>query len=205
MKGRTIGAAVAAAFAVTTGVVSGHTDAAFAPLSRAASTVATPITPNGAWTVYHRDDAHTGFDGSQPSATTASTGWTSPTLDESVYGEPLVYQGIVYVATLNNTVYALNQTDGSQVWSTHLRAPQFIGWSCGNVSPQGILGTPVIDSATGRIYAATLGSDDVYRLEGLNLATGLEELNTVITTPTPGFDWHIPQWLRLRAHGRQGR
>jgi hypothetical protein len=199
MKGRTIGAAVAAAFAVTTSVVPGHADATSAPAGRATSTVATriaaatPITPNGAWTVYHRDDAHTGFDSTQPSASTASTGWTSATLDESVYGEPLVYQGLVYVATLNNTVYALNQTDGSLVWSTHLRAPETTGWSCGNVSPQGILGTPVLDPGTGRVYAATLGSDDVYRLEGLNLATGVEELNTVITTPTPGFDWHIQQ------------
>jgi len=153
----------------------------------------TPVTPNGAWTVYHHDDGHTGFDSSQPAATTATTGWTSFGLDETVYAEPLVYQGIVYVATLNNTVYALNQTDGSQVWSTHLRTPQTTGWSCGNVSPQGILGTPVIDPGTTRIYAATLGSDDIYRLEGLNLTTGLEELNTVITTPTPGFDWHIQQ------------
>jgi hypothetical protein len=154
---------------------------------------ATAITPNGSWPAYHHDDGHTGFDSSQPTATTATTGWTSLGLDETVYGEPLVYQGIVYVATLNNTVYALNQTDGSQVWSTHLRAPETTGWSCGNVSPQGILGTPVVDPATGRIYAATLGSDNVYRLEGLNLTTGLEELNTVITTPAPGFDWTIQQ------------
>ncbi len=174
------------------GVVAGVVAATALTLSAMHAT-ATAITPNGSWPTYHHDDGHTGFDSSQPAAITATTGWTSLGLDGSVYGEPLVYQGIVYVATLNNTVYALNQTDGSQVWSTHLRAPETTGWSCGNVSPQGILGTPVIDPATGRIYAATLGSDDVYRLEGLNLTTGLEELNTVITTPTPAFDWHIQQ------------
>ena len=154
---------------------------------------ATAITPNGTWSVYHHDDGHTGNDSTQPSAATARTGWTSPALDESVYGEPLVYNGIVYVATLNNTVYALNQTDGSVAWSRNLRAPETGGWGCGNVSPQGILGTPVIDQATGRIYAATLGSDDVYRLEGLNLTTGVDELDTVITTPASGFDWTIEQ------------
>jgi PQQ-like domain len=174
------------------GVVAGLIAAA-SLTSSAVHATATAITPNGSWPTYHHDDGHTGFDSSQPVATTATTGWTSLGLDGSVYVEPLVYQGIVYVATLNNTVYALNQTDGSQVWSTHLRAPQTTGWSCGNVSPQGILGTPVIDPATGRIYAATLGSDNVYRLEGLNLTTGLEELNTVITTPAPAFDWHIEQ------------
>src|SRR4029077_20842896 len=109
------------------------------------------------------------------------------------YGEPLVYQGIVYVGTLNNTVYALNQTDGTLVWSRHLRAPQTTGWQCGNVSPLGILGTPVVDPVTNRIYAATFGSDDIYRLEGLNLATGAAELTTVITTPAPSFDWTIQQ------------
>jgi len=153
------------------------------------------VTPNGAWTVYHHDDAHTGFDSTQPAATTAIAGWTSMALDDQVYGSPLVYQGIVYVATLNNTVYALNQTDGTLIWSRNLRAPETSGWSCGNVSPQGILGTPVIDTTGGRIYVTTLdGTDDLYRVEGLNLTTGVEELNTVVTTmAATGFDWTIQQ------------
>ncbi len=110
------------------GVVAGLVGASALTLSALHAT-ATAITPNGSWPTYHHDDGHTGFDSSQPAATTATTGWTSLGLDETVYGEPLVYQGIVYVATLNNTVYALNQTDGSQVWSTHLRAPQTTGSS----------------------------------------------------------------------------
>jgi outer membrane protein assembly factor BamB len=184
MKGRAAGAVVAACFAIV---------ASTAPVGAVTHITVTAITPNGSWPVYHHDDGHTGFDSSQPTATTASTGWSSAALDGSLYGEPLVYQGVVYVGTLNNTVYALNQTDGSLVWSRHLRAPETGGWTCGNVSPQGILGTPVIDPATGRIYAATLGLDNVYRLEGLNLTTGVEELTTVITTPATGFDWHIQQ------------
>jgi PQQ-like domain len=192
MKCRTLGVTAAATLALASSALLAQ---AAVPTAGAPpkAVAATPITPNGSWPTYHHDDAHTGFDGTQPSTATASAGWTSQTLDESVYGEPLVYQGIVYVATLNNTVYALNQTDGTVVWSTNLRAPETGGWQCGNVSPQGILGTPVIDPATGRIYAATLGSDDVYRLEGLNLATGAEELDTVITTPAAGFDWTIEQ------------
>ncbi|HEV2415821.1 MAG TPA: PQQ-binding-like beta-propeller repeat protein, partial [Candidatus Dormibacteraeota bacterium] len=155
---------------------------------------ATPITPNGSWPVYHHDDGHTGLDPTQPKAITATAGWTSVTLDEAVYGEPLVYQGLVYVATLNNTIYALNQTDGTQVWATHLYAPETnpLAWQCGNVSPQGILGTPVIDPGSGRIYAATFASDHVYRLEGLNLTTGVHEYTSEITTGTT-FDWTIQQ------------
>jgi outer membrane protein assembly factor BamB len=153
--------------------------------------------PSGSWTTYHRDNGHTGYDPTQPtlSGVTTTAGWSLSTLDEQVFAEPLIYNGLVYAATLNNTVYALNQSDGTVVWSTHIRAPQSSGWSCGNVSPQGILGTPVIDAAGGRIYVVTLsGLDQLYRLEGLNLATGSVDLSTLITTPVGGaFDWKIQQ------------
>ncbi|OLB96050.1 MAG: hypothetical protein AUI15_14765 [Actinobacteria bacterium 13_2_20CM_2_66_6] len=161
------------------------------PFSASPALAAQPVT--GAWTMYHRDGGHTGFDSTLPNATGATTGWVSPNLDGQVYAEPLFYGGIVYAATLNNTIYALNGRTGRVVWSHHLRTPKSSGWSCGNVSPQGILGTPVIDPAGGRIYAATLGSDSIYRLEGLRLTDGLEQLNTVITTPAGGFDWTIEQ------------
>jgi hypothetical protein len=163
------------------------------PVARQAVQPLTAITPNGAWTVYHHDNAHTGFDSSRPAATTASVGWTSPALDETVYGSPLVYQGVVYVGTLNNTVYALNQSDGSVVWSKNLGAPETTGWGCGNVSPQGILGTPVIDAAANRIYVAAFLSTDVYWVFGLDLgAAGNIVLQTAIPT-TGGFDWTIQQ------------
>lgn len=148
---------------------------------------------SGSWTEYHRDDGHTGYDPTLAQVTSVTNGWTSIAMDGEVYASPVVYGGIVYAATLNNTVYAFNQANGNVIWGQHLRDPETTGWSCGNVSPQGILGTPVIDPAGGRIYVATLGSDDVYRLEGLNLNTGVPELTTVITTPTPGFDWTIQQ------------
>src|SRR5713226_4653247 len=131
------------------------------------------ITPNGSWTTYHHDDAHTGYDPAAPAVGTVSPtpGWTQPTLDAEVYAEPLIHNGLVYVATLNNTVYALNQTDGSIVWQMPLGTPVSSGWNCGNVSPQGILGTPVIDTAASRIYVATLfASDHLYRVFGLDLA-----------------------------------
>jgi polyvinyl alcohol dehydrogenase (cytochrome) len=155
----------------------------------------TPIVANGSWPTYHRDNARTGNDPTLPAVTTVTAGWTSAVLDGQVYASPLVYGGIVYAATLNNTVYALNQTDGSLIWSTHLRTPESGGWGCGNVSPQGILGTPVIDPTGGRIYVATLaGNDDLYRVEGLNLLTGVEQLNTTIPVNIGlGFDWTIQQ------------
>jgi outer membrane protein assembly factor BamB len=166
--------------------------------SPAVSTPAPPIklaAASGSWTVYHHDDAHTGNDPTLPKVSSVSTSWVSAALDGEVYASPLVYNGIVYAATLNNTVYAFNQTTGAVVWSTNLGAPETTGWQCGNVSRQGILGSPVIDLATGRIYvAAQYSSDNVYKVSGLNLSTG----HVDFTTPIPGtigtgFDWTIQQ------------
>jgi polyvinyl alcohol dehydrogenase (cytochrome) len=162
---------------------------------RAAGGLRTALTPNGSWPVYHHDNAHTGADLTLNSVGGVKPGWTSAVMDDRVFASPLIYGGIVYAATLNNTVYAFNQTDGSLVWSNHLRAPETTGWGCGNVSPQGILGTPVVDPGTGRIFVTTLDTtDDHYRLEGLNLLTGVEEVNTDISLFIGGaFDWTIEQ------------
>jgi outer membrane protein assembly factor BamB len=173
---------------LSTAITGPAAPAAAHPTGATPQAVRSVITPNGAWTVYHHDNAHTGLDSTQGSATGASTSWVSPTLNAQVYGEPLVYDGLVYVATSNNTVYALNQSDGTVVWSKTLGAPQTSGWQCGNVNPTGILGTGVIDAAASRIYeVAFLHQFLSYYLYGFDLATG----NIVQTTqikPT-GFDW----------------
>jgi outer membrane protein assembly factor BamB len=192
-------AAVVFGIAVAVPSTSAATDA----IAHQASRPVSVITPNGAWTVYHHDDAHTGFDPAAATATTATTGWVSPTLDGPVYGEPLVNQGIVYVSTSNNSVYALNQTDGTVVWSKNLGAPQTNNWQCGNVNPTGILGTGVIDVALSRIYVvAFLHAFLNYYLYGLDLATG----NIVQTSqihPT-GFDWTIQQQRGALALSHDG-
>jgi len=151
---------------------------------------------NGAWTTYHRDNARTGYDSTQPTATGATTGWVSTTLDGSVYAEPLVYNGIVFAATLQGTVYALNQTDGVIAWSTNVGTPMTKPSSqCGNVSPLGILGTPVIDVAAGRIYVSEiLAADSAWHVFGIDLTTHGVVLNTTIPSSTgTGFDWTIEQ------------
>jgi len=155
------------------------------------------IAGSGSWTTYHHDNARTGLDPSAPKAVSGSInptpGWTEPVLDEQVYAEPLIYSSLVYVATLNNTIYALSQFDGSVVWSRHLGTPQSGGWVCGDVAPQGIIGTPVIDPATNRIFAAALiaGSTPTYHLFGLDLTTGAVVFNRIMKPS--GFDWRIQQ------------
>ncbi len=153
-------------------------------------------TPNGSWTTYHRDHAHTGFDSTQPTAATASTGWVSPALDGTVYGEPLVYNGFVYVGTLAGTVYSLDQATGVVSWSTNVGAPQpVLSGQCGNVSPLGILGTPVIDATAGRIYVSEiLSGDRLWHVFAIDLGTHAVVLNYAIpNTIGTGFDWTIQQ------------
>jgi len=165
------------------------------PAEASAATAAPPrtlhtaaVVPHGAWTTYHNDDARTGYDPSAPAITNILTtpGWTLTTLDGQVYAEPLVFNGIVYAATLNDTVYALNQIDGSLVWSKHLGTPQTAGWGCGNISPTGILGTPVIDTAANRIYAVAEvvnAGVTTYHLFGLDLgSSGNIVLDATLTT-----------------------
>jgi outer membrane protein assembly factor BamB len=170
------------------------------PAAAAARTTArhaAAIVPNGSWTTYHHDDARTAYDPSAPTATNvvATPGWTTPALDGQVYASPLIFNGVVYAATLNDTVYALNQLDGSIIWSKPLGTPQTSGWGCGNVSPTGILGTPVIDTSANRLYAAAevaAGGTTTYHLFGLDLGNnGSIMLNTTILPA--GFDWTIQQ------------
>ena len=170
--------------------------------SRPATIKSKPIASTGAWTTYHHDNARTGYDSTLPLVQSVSTGWTSGAMDGQVYASPLVFNGIVYAATLNNTVYAFNQSTGATLWSKNLGAPQASGWICGNVSPMGILSTPVIDTAANRIYAATeiAGATPTYHLFGLDLAaSGNIVLNTDITPA--GFDWTIQQQRGALALG----
>src|ERR1022692_1797421 len=73
----------------------------------------------GSWTVYHGDPAGRGVAVSSGTVDTASQAWTSPALDGEIYGEPLVSAGRVYVATENDTVYALSAATGAVAWSRH--------------------------------------------------------------------------------------
>ena len=104
------------------------------------------------WTTYHHDGARSGVDPDSTSPVAPTQVWqTSPALDGKVYAEPLVYRSTVYVATENDTVYALNAANGAIVWTRHLGAPvPGSSLPCGNVDPVGITSTPVFDARTNR-------------------------------------------------------
>ena len=136
---------------------------------------------SGSWTVYHRDAAGTGVTRSVAAVDTATRKWTSPALDGQIYGEPLVSAGRVYVATENDTVYALSSGTGAVAWSVHLGRPVPAGMlRCGDIAPTvGITGTPVIDQAAGEIFVVAdelVSGRPAHVLVGLSAAAGKREL-----------------------------
>jgi outer membrane protein assembly factor BamB len=112
---------------------------------------------------------------------TTRRAWTSPTLDGEIYGEPLVLAGRVYVATENDTVYALSSASGAVVWSAHLGSSvPASALPCGDIAPAvGITGTPVIDPARGEIFVVAdelVNGEPAHMLVGLSTATGKKEM-----------------------------
>ena len=140
------------------------------------------------WTVYHGDPAGTGVAAGVSYVNTAAKAWTSPTLDGQLYGEPLVFDKRVYVATENNTVYALSAATGAIAWSAHLGAPVPSGTlPCGDITPTvGITGTPVIDRARHEIFVVAdeqRNGTPAHMLVGLNTGSGQRELSEDVDPP----------------------
>lgn len=142
----------------------------------------------GSWTVYHGDPAGQGVAEGASSVNTAARAWTSPALDGQLYGEPLAHGGFVYLATENDTVYALSAATGAVKWSTHVGTPVPAGsLPCGNISPTvGITGTPVIDPSRQEIFVvagADNGGRPAHVLVGLSTASGKVELRQNVDPP----------------------
>ena len=145
---------------------------------------------NSDWTVYHHDVGGSGADMSGVGFTSPTLAWNSPTLDGSVYGAPLEATGRVFVATENDTVYALAANTGAVLWSDHLGTPVPSGdLPCGDISPTvGITSTPVIDTTLGEIFVVTdemVAGQPMHRLWGLNMYNGGTLLQPIPVDP-PG-------------------
>lgn len=142
---------------------------------------------SGAFTVYHGDPAGSGSVEGIQSVDTSAPAWRSEVLDGEIYGEPLVDSGRVFVATENDTVYALSASSGAVVWSRHLGTPvPSDALPCGDISPTvGITGTPVIDPSRNEIFvvADETGLQPIHRLVGLDLSSGSVELSVDVDPP----------------------
>jgi hypothetical protein len=146
------------------------------------------VNATASWTVYHGNALGTGADTSGVTFSPPNPAWKSPVLDGQVYGEPLEATGRVFVATENDTVYALAADTGAVLWSTHVATPVPSGdLPCGDIGPQvGITGTPVVDAARGEIFAVAdedAGGSPSHVLVGLNIYTGTVDLNVPVNPP----------------------
>ena len=143
---------------------------------------------NSPWTVYHGDAQGAGVTTAFTSINTSNPAWTSPQLDGQLYGQPVELSGDVYVATENDTVYALSSTSGAVTWSRHFGRPvPSSDLPCGNISPTvGITGTPVIDPTRREIFVVgdeLINGRPEHRLVGLSTTTGAVELNRDVDPP----------------------
>src|SRR5207302_4576623 len=86
-----------------------------------APTTTAPAAAGGAdWTQFAHDAARTGRMNGPPVHRQA---WTSATLDGPIYAQPLIVGESVYIATENNTLYALDANTGRTRWTTHVGQP----------------------------------------------------------------------------------
>jgi outer membrane protein assembly factor BamB len=86
----------------------------------------------------------------------------------------------VFVATENDSVYALDYDTGSVVWRTNLGTP--INGSvlpCGDINPTGITGTPVIDPTTGTIYVV------IFKIPANHFLVALSTVNGSVKFSVP--------------------
>lgn len=163
---------------------------------------------------YHNDNERIGANLHETVLTPSNVNaWTfgklySIPLDGDVYAQPLYVpavqvpgrgtRDIVYVATENNTVYALDADDpnGSALWRAHLgpamREQDLPSAACSIIFPKlGITGTPAIDLSTHTLYVVARTfehSQDEYRLYALDVVTGQQRPGSpvVISATVPG-------------------
>jgi outer membrane protein assembly factor BamB len=143
---------------------------------------------DSSWTVYHGDAAGSGVSNAASAVMTSSPAWTSPALDGRLYGEPLVFGRDVYVATEDDTVYALSASTGAVVWSTRVASPvPASALPCGDISPSvGITGTPVIDPSRSEIFVVAdelVNGSPEHKLVGMSVTSGAIELTQDIDPP----------------------
>ncbi len=172
-------------------------------LAGAPSPAASPSTTGGAtWTVYHGDPAHTGRVSASLDATHVAQLWQSDALDGDVYAEPLTTPGRVYVATEQDSVYALDASSGRVVWQTHLGSPvPRRELPCGNIDPVGITSTPVVDTSTGTLYAVGLFEPVHHELVALDIGTGAIRFRQPIDPPGADAHTHLSRAALTLANG----
>jgi hypothetical protein len=169
-------------------------------------------------TTQHNDNGRTGHNSNETVLNTTTVNATqfrklfSLLVDDEVYAQPLVMgnfeisgakHNVVFIATVNNTLYAFDGDNGKLYWTKNytvngMRTPTANDVKSAWCTPYlnitaniGIIGSPVIDSLTKTIYFVARSTDGVIfkqHLHAVDLTTGNEKLNSPIeiTAQTAG-------------------
>jgi Malectin domain/Fibronectin type III domain/PQQ enzyme repeat len=124
-------------------------------------------------------------------------------VDNQIYAQPLVVSAVhigggihnvVYVATTSNSVYAFDGDTGNQYWHVNLGMPianTDYGAGCVDINGNaGIIGTPVIDPASGTLYVVnSLSNAGVFSflLHALDITTGADKTGSPVQITNAGF------------------
>jgi hypothetical protein len=156
---------------------------------------------------YHNDTHRTGWNSTETVLTPSNVNATqfgllaTVPVDDQVDAVPLMipnvqitagnYQGqhnVVYVATANNTIFAIDADAGTVLLTQHLGVPVSEPLGCPNNGPNvGVNSTPVIDTNTNTLYvmAYTEGSrGPAYILHALNLGNLLDTVTPQVVAAT---------------------
>ena len=106
------------------------------------------------------------------------------TISGNVYAQPLYIEGgpngaMVIAVTESNNVYALDADDGSVIWQRNLGPAVTSRLPCGNITPLGITGTPVVDLASRSLFLDAMidGATKRHLVYSLNVDTGATNSN----------------------------
>jgi len=125
-------------------------------------------------------------------------------VDDQVYSQPLYvshvkvgggFHDVVYVTTVNNSVYAFDANASTLIWHVNFGLPADLydaKFGCLDINGKmGIIGTPVIDRQTGTLYVVALtraGGSFIQRLHALDIATGADVPDSPVTIIAKDFD-----------------
>jgi outer membrane protein assembly factor BamB len=125
------------------------------------------------WPMYHGDAAHSGLSRSMPDVSGSLKVVKRIKLDGAVYASPIAVDGVIVVATENDSVYGFD-AQGKQLWHVSVGTPSpSYERACGNIDPLGITGAPIYSAQTGDVYlVAEHGGAVGHDLIALGLHTG---------------------------------
>jgi len=172
------------------------------PASKAGTPTSSSPSRAGAWLTYHHDGARSGHVAAGPAPGRAGVVWRAP-VGAPVQAEPLVAGGLVLVATEDDTVLAFSRSSGALRWRARLGRPvPGSSLPCGNISPSGITGTPVVDPARHVVWVVAFVEPGHHVLFGLRLADGAVVARRRVDPPHASPSVEQQRGALALAHGR---